>query len=81
MSIELTPDQLKALADEESPVRVVGGDRTYVLVSQDVYDRLQGLLNLSEPTDMEEIAELRQFGKLAGWDNPEEDLYEDFRTR
>jgi hypothetical protein len=81
MSIELTPDQIKALAGEESPVRVVGGDRTYVLVSQDVYERLKGLLDLSEPTDKEETAELRQFGTLAGWDDPGEDLYEDFRTR
>jgi hypothetical protein len=44
------------------------------------YNPINDLLDFSEPTDGEDAAELREFGKLAGWDNPAENLYEDFRA-
>jgi hypothetical protein len=44
------------------------------------YESINELLDFSEPTEKEDVAELREFGKLAGWDDPAEDLYEDFRT-
>jgi hypothetical protein len=44
------------------------------------YNPINDLLDFSEPAEEEDAAELREFGKLAGWDNPAEDLYEDLRA-
>lgn len=78
MTIELTPDQLRAVSTEQLPVRVVGADQVYVLISEESYERLRNILELSEPSEEEEIARIREFGRLAGWDDPEMDEYQDF---
>jgi hypothetical protein len=56
--IELTPEQVLALEREPSPARVVDprGQTAYVLVREDVYRRMQALLE--DEVDMAAVAVL-----------------------
>lgn len=74
--IELTAQQRREL--EANPPRVVDPltRKTYVLVSEDVFERIQELLAPERLPKNEQQALLRAAGIRAGWDDPEMDVYD-----
>ena len=74
--IELTEQQRHEL--EADPPRAVDPltQRVWVLVSEDVYDRIQQLLVPDRLTINEQRTILLAAGKRAGWDDPEMDIYD-----
>ena len=73
--IELTAEQRLELI---SDLRVLDPEtRTkYVLVKEDVYERLQALLVPDRLTVAEQQAALHAAGLRAGWDDPEMEIYD-----
>ena len=63
MSLNFTEAQLQSVRNGQ-PLRFTEDDTDFVLVRADQYERV-GLLQM--------------FGKRAGWDEPELDVYETFR--
>jgi hypothetical protein len=70
MSIPLTEEQQRALdAPGDEPVRLVDPrtNETYVLVKAEVFDRMRQVVD--------------GFTRAAGWDDPELDVYEQYRDK
>jgi hypothetical protein len=66
--LELTADAPRAI-DPETHIR-------YVLVREEMYERLEALLTPGRLTDSEQQAALDLAGVRAGWDDPEMDVYD-----
>ncbi len=84
MTIRLTDDQWANVSQEsEVPVRVSdpAESTTFVLVQADVYERLKSLFEEDPVSEQERLFQLEQFGKRAGWDDPEMDVYDDLDPR
>jgi hypothetical protein len=79
--MDLSTQQIQAIERGE-PVRA-GLAQTgveIVVLRADVYDRIKGLIyDDSQWSEAEKLALLRAFGTRAGWDDPELDVYEEFR--
>jgi hypothetical protein len=73
--IELTPEQSRELAESDAPRAVDPGTRrTYVLVREEVYDRIKGLLG-DDPHPRDAYPAIdRVFA--TGWDDPRMDDYD-----
>jgi hypothetical protein len=80
MTAELTDEQRKALnaPDGNGPLRLVDTttNTTYVLVPAAMYDRFLAQLDSEPVTEQERLHQLREFGRRAGWDDPEMDVYD-----
>ena len=74
--IELTAEQRLQL-NTDFP-RVIDPETLtkYVLVKEDVYERLEALLVPDRLTVSEQQAALQAAGLRAGWDDPEMDVYD-----
>ncbi len=74
--IELTEQQRREL--NADPPRVIDPQtkKTYVLVSEEVYERMQALLIPERLSKAEQQALLHAAGLRAGWDDPEMDVYD-----
>ena len=76
MTPELSDELRQAVdASDGIPVEIVD-PRTqdhYVLMRAEFYERLKGVLDLSEPTDDEQTSLIQQMGKSAGWEDPSSD--------
>lgn len=74
--IELTEQQRQEL--NADPPRVLDPltKTTYVLVSEEVYERMQALLAPERLPRTEQQALLHAAGLRAGWDDPEMDIYD-----
>lgn len=84
MIIHLTPDQWHRVQEGGgSPVRVSdpSDSEAFVLLRADVYERLRGLFEEVPVSDQERKYQLQQFGRRAGWDDPEMDIYDDLDPR
>ncbi len=84
MTIRLTDDQWANVSQEsEVPVRVSdpAESTTFVLAQADVYERLKSLFEEDPLSEQERLFQLEQFGKRAGWDDPEMDVYDDLDPR
>lgn len=84
MAISLTEEQWANVVDaNEVPIRVSDPAHStmFVLVRADVYDRLKSLFEEDPVTEQERLFQLQQFGKRAGWDDPEMDIYDDLDPR
>jgi hypothetical protein len=79
MPIQLTEEQWANIESDELPVRVSDPTRsaTFVLVRADVYERFKVLFEEDPVTEQERLFHLQQFGKRAGWDDPEMDIYDE----
>lgn len=75
--IELTEEQRQELDAADVP-RVLDPRtrKTYILVSEDMYERLQALLVPARIPILEQRALLRSAGLRAGWDDPAMDVYD-----
>jgi hypothetical protein len=72
----LTPQQRQELSADPPRILDPLTRKTYVLVSEDVYERIQDLLVPGRLTLAEQQAILREAGRRAGWDDPEMDVYD-----
>ena len=84
MTIRLTEQQWAIVVEgSETPARVSdpAHSATFVLVPTDVYGRFRSLFELDPITEKEKLFHLQQFGKRAGWDDPEMDIYDDLDPR
>ena len=84
MPIRLTEEQWANVQQgSEVPVRVSdpAQNATFVLVRADVYERFKALFEEDPVTEQERLFQLQQFGKRAGWDDPEMDVYDDLDPR
>ncbi|MEX0702123.1 MAG: hypothetical protein WD069_08505 [Planctomycetales bacterium] len=83
MPIELTEAQWADLQREEKPARVAAPFQqgTFVLMRTEVYERFKALFEEDPVTEQERLFQLREFGRRAGWDDPEMDLYDDLDPR
>ncbi len=83
MTIQLTEDQWASIQGDEGPARVSdpAHSATFVLVRADVYERFKSLFEADPVTEQERLFQLQQFGKRAGWDDPEMDVYDDLDPR
>jgi hypothetical protein len=84
MKIQLTPEQWQSVQEEpNSPPRVSNPSDTeaFVLLRADVYERFRALFEDVPVTVQERQHQLQQFGKRAGWDDPEMDIYNDLDHR
>ena len=84
MAIQLTEEQWAGIADRgDAPVQV--NDPTqkeaFVLIKAEVYERFKALFEGDPVTEQERLFHLEQFGKRAGWDDPEMDVYDDLDPR
>ena len=74
--IELTAEQRRELGTDAPRVLDPETRTRYVLVKEDVYERLQELLLPGRLTMPEQQAALYAAGLRAGWDDPEMDVYD-----
>jgi hypothetical protein len=78
MSVNLTAEQLETVKNGQ-PLRFVQGGTDFVLIRADIYERVNGLCDVSPLTEQEQLQLLQAFGKRAGWEDPGMDVYEDYR--
>ena len=52
-----------------------------MLVRAEVYERFKSLFEEDPVTEQERLFQLQQFGKRAGWDDPEMDIYDELDPR
>jgi hypothetical protein len=84
MTIELTSEQWTSVqAGSESPVRVnvPAGNATFVLLPTEVYERYKAIFEADPVSPKEREFQLQQFGKRAGWDDSQMDVYCDLDPR
>jgi hypothetical protein len=84
MPIHLTEAQWANVAQgSENPMLVCDPSENakFVLVRADVYERFKSLFEEDPVTEQERRFQLEQFGKRAGWDDPEMDIYDDLDPR
>ena len=83
MTIQLTAEQWASIEGSATPVRVSAPaeNGTFVLMKADVYERFKSLFEEDPVTEQERLFQLQQFGKRAGWDDPEMDVYDDLDPR
>ncbi len=74
--IELTEQQRQELSADVPRAVDPQTRKTYVLVSEEVYERLQALLVPDRLPLAEQRALLHAAGLRAGWDDPAMDIYD-----
>lgn len=79
--MNLTEEQTRALK-EGRPIRLIDSETGLecVVLRADIYDRFEtALIDDSPLTEEEKLWAIREAGKRAGWDDPELDVYEEYR--
>ena len=81
--IELTEQQQHTLDTSPSPLRVLAPhtNRTYVLVTSEVYERLEALLDAGPLSVDERRVILEGVWRRANWDDPRMDEYDTLEPR
>ncbi|HWG41769.1 MAG TPA: hypothetical protein VN688_03215 [Gemmataceae bacterium] len=74
--IELTEQQRQELKGDVPRVIDPQTKKTYVLVSEEAYERMQALLAPERLPRTEQQALLHAAGLRAGWDDPEMEIYD-----
>ena len=84
MPIQLTDEQWANMRrEQEYPVRVSdpAHQSKFVLLRAEVYERFKSLFEDDPITVEERQSHLEQFGRRAGWDDPQMDVYDDLDPR
>jgi hypothetical protein len=77
--MNVTAEEMQAAKRGEA-VRLTADDIEVVLIRADLYDRIKGAIYDDSPLTQEErLALIQQAGQRAGWDDPELDVYEQYR--
>jgi hypothetical protein len=80
MMLQLSSELQQAVREGQVPTSVVDPttNRVYVLLPQEVYERLKPLYE-EDPLTLEEQRQLlRDAGRRAGWDDPAMDAYDHY---
>ena len=79
---DFTADQIRAIEQCEAVAVTVDGTEC-VIVRRDVYERARRVVEYDDREwgPEERRAVLRSFGEKAGWDDPQLDVYEQYRGR
>lgn len=80
MTVKLTAEQHEAICREDGKlVRAIdeAANTSYVLVPEEVFERVRTLFDDSSRSEAEQRFHLREMGRRAGWDDPEMDVYND----
>jgi hypothetical protein len=80
MTLNLTDAQLQSVRNGQ-PLRFTQDDTDFVLVRADQYERVKSLFDDSPLTADERLGLLQTFGKGAGWEDAELDVYEAYRKK
>ena len=80
MSLNLTDEQLQSVKSGE-PLRFTLDNTDFVLIRADLYERVKSLFDDSPLTEDDRLRLLQEFGKRAGWEDPEMDVYEAYRKK
>jgi hypothetical protein len=80
MTLQLTEEQRRAVAEAEGPVRVMDPQThaTYVLLPEDVYERVRALVDVDDLSPEQKLRLLAESGRRAGWDDPVMDDYDNY---
>lgn len=84
MLIRLTEEQwadVQKGADVPARVSDPTESKAFVLVRADVYERFKALFEEDPVSEQERLYLLEQFGKRAGWNDPEMDVYDELDPR
>ncbi len=84
MVVRLTDEQWADLQQNaEAPARVSDPSQssTFVLLRSELYERLKPLFEEDPVSEKERLFQLEQFGRRAGCDDPEMDVYDDLDPR
>jgi hypothetical protein len=77
-SMQITQEQFEQAKDGQ-PVRIAGNGLQFVLLRQDVFERVKTVLYDDGETSDDEAAQLAwEAGKLIGWATPEMAEYDDY---
>lgn len=77
--MQLTPEQLQTVKNGQ-PLRFTAENTEFVVLRADTFERVERLLYDDSPlSDQERQFLLREAGRRAGWDDPELDVYEQYR--
>jgi hypothetical protein len=81
--IRFTDEQQRELTEAKGLIR--GIDPTtnaeYMVIRAELYERLKPLFEDDPPSEQERLAQLQEFGRRAGWEDPAMNLYEDLRPQ
>jgi hypothetical protein len=80
MTLNLTDAQLQSVRNGQ-PLRFTQDETEFVLVRADQYEPVKALFDDSPLTADERLGLLQTFGKRAGWEDPELDVYEAYRKK
>jgi hypothetical protein len=81
MNAILTDELARAVeAQGDLPLRAVNPatGKHYIVVSEDLYERLKPLFEHVPLSAVEQQFQLKQVGTRAGWDEPKMDAYDDY---
>ena len=83
MPIRLTEEQWAVVQGSENPpcVSDPAQNTTFVLVQSHIYERFRSLFEEDPVTVQERLFQIQHFGKRAGWDDPEMDVYDELDPR
>ncbi|MGH7127813.1 MAG: hypothetical protein ACREJB_01985 [Planctomycetaceae bacterium] len=78
--MNLTPEQRQTLQRGEAVPLTLDGTEC-VVIRRDTYERVRRVIEYDDRTwnEEEKRALLKAFGERAGWDDPELDVYEEYR--
>jgi hypothetical protein len=75
------PSELKEAVAQGLPVELTDGTDRYMVIRAEMYDRLIGVLDLSEHTDEEKKFLLQQWGKPSGWEDPSDNVFDSLQPK
>lgn len=75
------PPEFKAAVSRGLPVELVDGKDRYLIIRAEMYDRLVGLLDLSDHSEEEKKLLLQQWGKSSGWEDPSDSVFDSLEPK
>ncbi len=75
------PSELKQAMAQGLPVVLTDGPDRYMVIRAEMYERLIGVLDLSEHTDEEKSFLLQQWGKASGWEDPSDSVFDSLQPK
>ena len=78
--MNLTSEQQRAIDNGEA-VEVTVDGKKYAMLQWEIFQKMKGLVEYDDAiwSKEEKEALLKSFGQKAGWDDPELDVYEQYR--
>ena len=75
------PSELKEAVAHGLPVELTDGPNRYLVIRAEMYERLLGVLDLSEHTSEEKQFLLQQWGEASGWEEPSDSVFDSLEPK